>query len=128
PAARGPEILRQVSEPNSVRHRRRALRERDAPADFRRTALRNLFPFPRNRRRIFRLRPRADPAAGTLEDLRAGIAGEHSEESLLRKCGEVVGADLVSNSHLRAVTRHQFFEEPLVVKIRRIVMRPYLFE
>ena len=61
--------------------------DRDAAADLRRPALRDLLPLPRDRGRVLRLRPGARPAAGALAHLRARAAGSHPAQGLLRERG-----------------------------------------
>ena len=52
---------------------------------------RDLLPFPRNRRRVLRLRAGARAAAGPLEDLRRRAAGADPAQGLSRKCGTRAG-------------------------------------
>src|SRR4051794_16683143 len=76
-------VLREIPGPDPVRDRRHPGGPRLPPATLLPRAVRDLLPLPRNRGRVFRLCPGADPAPGTLADLRPRPAGRRPAESVL---------------------------------------------
>ena len=80
-------VLRSLSGPHPLRHRRDPARDADAPAGLRRGALRDLFQVPGNRGRVLRLRAGADAAAGPLADLRHRAPGADPAQGVPRQRG-----------------------------------------
>ena len=68
-------VLRQVSRPDSLRDRCDSSRRRLSAAGFQHQIVRNLLSFPRNGRRVLRLRSGESAAARPVENLRNQSAG-----------------------------------------------------
>src|ERR1035437_1026004 len=92
PAEERAPVLRSLSGPHPVRHRRHPSREGISTAALREPALRDLLPLSGNRRRVFRLRAGGGSAARAVAHLWSGAPGRHPAQGLPRQCRASAGS------------------------------------